>query len=64
MKAIELSRGHGRDIGVLERNEKAKGATSPDFVGEIVIDDVPYYLSMWDENDTRTLAVRRMGGGQ
>ena len=64
MKARQERRGHGKEIAVLERNKQTKGASAPDYVGEIVIDEVPYYLSIWEDDDTRTLAVRRVGGAQ
>ena len=51
-----------RDMGVLERNKKIEGHHSPDFVGEIVIDDVPYRVACWDDpKDRRSFTVQRMG---
>ena len=51
-----------REMGWLEPNQKINDAHSPDYIGDVVIDDVPYYVSMWNEpKGKRSLRFQRMG---
>ena len=49
-------------MGWLEPNQKINDAHSPDYIGDVVIDDVPYYVSMWNEpKGKRSLRFQRVG---
>ena len=51
-----------REMGWLEPNPKISSTHSPDYVGDVVIDDVPYHVTMWNEpKDKKCLRFRRMG---
>lgn len=48
-----------RDMGILKPNRKIEGASSPDHVGEAVINDVPYRISLWDDpKGTKTISFQ------
>jgi hypothetical protein len=50
-----------KDMGFLLPNQRITGPSSPDHVGEIVVDDVPYRVSLWDEAKGRkTVSLQRM----
>ncbi len=48
-----------RDMGFLQPNQRIVGPSSPDYVGEIVVDDVPYRVSLWNESkDRKTVSLQ------
>ena len=51
-----------REMGWLEPNLKISSTHSPDYVGDVVIDDVPYHVTMWNEpKEKKCLRFQRMG---
>jgi hypothetical protein len=50
-----------REMGFLQPNNRHVSANSPDYVGEIVVDDVPYRVSLWNEpKDRKALSLQPM----
>jgi hypothetical protein len=51
-----------RDTGWLSKNERVSSSHSPDYLGEVVIGDIPYHVSMWNEpKEKKYLRLQRMG---
>lgn len=53
-----------KEMGFLQPNKRQINASSPDYTGEIVVDDVPYRISLWNEaKDHKSVAVVPNGAG-
>ena len=50
-----------KEMGFLQPNKRQINASSPDYTGEIVVDDVPYRISLWNEaKDRKAVALYPM----
>ena len=50
-----------KEMGFLQPNKRQINASSPDYTGEIVVDDVPYRISLWNEaKDHKSVALYLM----
>ncbi len=48
-----------KEMGFLQPNKRQINASSPDYIGEIVVDDVPYRVSLWNESkDRKTVSLQ------
>ena len=53
-----------REVRWLEPNQRVSSTDSPDYIGDVAIDDVPYHVSMWNEpKEKKCLRLQRMGEG-
>lgn len=50
-----------KEMGFLQPNKRQINASSPDYTGEIVVGDVPYRISLWNEaKDRKAVALYPM----